>query len=268
MSKLQDYQLILFDVDHTLTNDQRVISPRVQAALKLLAAQHIQLGVCTGRSFPILEVMVMPLFPEGSVHVTAGGAQVISKEGKIYWQKLLEHQAALEIIEQAEKFDAGFLLTQENRIYLNQKMASYFQASENLRRVKFLPYKDLKNYTTPLIPVFDAPLEFYNYLNERDDINYKQMKTYGRSNADITSKGVNKATGLMELSKILNIPLKKIIGIGDSENDDEFLQSVGHSVAMGNATDYLKSIAHRTIGHTNKDGLAIYLESIAQGADV
>ena len=64
------------------------------------------------------------------------------------------------------------------------------------------------------------------------------MKTYRHNNADITAKDVNKATGVKKLANLLGLQLNEMIGVGDSENDDEFLQTVGYSVAMGNATPY------------------------------
>jgi Cof subfamily protein (haloacid dehalogenase superfamily) len=268
MPKLNDYELMLFDVDGTLTGADRLVSQRTQAALKKIVEKGMRIGVCTGRTYSSLSTGIFSYFPEKSIHVTCGGAQVVSKEGKIYWEKLLSHHAVSEIVQRAEEFNAGFLLSHEDKIYVNQKMHDYLAPRKDLRGLEIFSYKELTDYSTPAIPVFAAPLEFFNYLNERNDVNYKIMRTYELRNADITAKGVNKATGLHELSKILNIPTEKIIGVGDSENDDEFLQTVGYSVAMGNATPYLKSIANRTIGHTDEEGLAIYLESIAEGEDI
>jgi 5-amino-6-(5-phospho-D-ribitylamino)uracil phosphatase len=268
MPKLENFQLLLFDVDNTLTGSDRTIRPRTQAALKKITDRDIAVGVCTGRTYPSLLETALPFFAPDAVHVTCGGGQVISTNGKIYWQELIPSQTVQEIVQHAEEFQAGFLLTQEGKLFVNQKMRDYLEPRKDLRTLKIYPYTDLVDYSTPVIPVFDAPLEFYNYLNERDDVNYKQMKTYERSNADITAKGVNKATGIKELSKALNIPVEKIVGFGDSENDDEFLNIVGFGVAMGNATPYLKSIANRTIGHTDENGLAIYLEHIAEGAEL
>src|SRR5260221_592653 len=238
MSKLHDYKLILFDVDKTLTNSERIVTERTQAALQKVAEQGITLGVCTGRALASLMISVLGFFPENSFHVVAGGGQVIQafpkdSDSKIIWQSVIPDLAAREIIERADQFNVGYLLSADMSIYGNKKMSDYLTHRKDLKGLHVNPIQELVDFTTPIIPVFEAPLEFYNYLNERGDVNYKQMITYTVSNADITAKGINKATGIRELSKILNISTDQIIGVGDSENDDEFLETVGYSVAMG-----------------------------------
>jgi hydroxymethylpyrimidine pyrophosphatase-like HAD family hydrolase len=51
---------------------------------------------------------------------------------------------------------------------------------------------------------------------------------------------VNKATGLAKALKYLHIPLEKVVGVGDAENDYAFLDGCGVAVAVDNALPALK----------------------------
>ena len=50
--------------------------------------------------------------------------------------------------------------------------------------------------------------------------------------------------------------LDHTIAIGDGNNDISMLSFVNYGIAMGNATDKLKSIAQHVSDDVNRDGLA------------
>jgi HAD superfamily hydrolase (TIGR01484 family) len=57
----------------------------------------------------------------------------------------------------------------------------------------------------------------------------------------ILPSGVNKATGLVEALKQLEISPEQVVGVGDAENDHAFLDSCAVAVAVDNAIDSLKA---------------------------
>ena len=57
----------------------------------------------------------------------------------------------------------------------------------------------------------------------------------------ILPKGVTKASGLEEALGELKISAESVVGIGDAENDEDFLAICGMSVAVANALPALKS---------------------------
>jgi len=56
----------------------------------------------------------------------------------------------------------------------------------------------------------------------------------------VLPRGVNKATGLMEALQQLGVAPKSTVGIGDAENDEDFLAVCGYSAAVANALPALK----------------------------
>ena len=70
----------------------------------------------------------------------------------------------------------------------------------------------------------------------------------------------SKATGVKALADLLDIPLSQVMAIGDHTNDLQMLQAVGWGVAMGQAPESLKTIAHAVTADNTADGAALAIE--------
>jgi phosphoglycolate phosphatase len=78
----------------------------------------------------------------------------------------------------------------------------------------------------------------------------------------INSKDVNKANGFLEVMKMFSAKKEDVIAIGDSETDVPLFKMAANSVALGNASEEVRS--HSTIsvpGHAG-DGVIEALETI------
>jgi hydroxymethylpyrimidine pyrophosphatase-like HAD family hydrolase len=64
---------------------------------------------------------------------------------------------------------------------------------------------------------------------------------------------------LSVLLEIMGVPKDKAIGVGDANNDVHLFKAVGLKVAMGNATDELKSQADIIVDSVENDGLAKFI---------
>jgi len=79
----------------------------------------------------------------------------------------------------------------------------------------------------------------------------------------INSKQINKATGFNEVLKMLSVSTKDVIAIGDSETDVPLFEISNISVALGNASDSVKSKATMTVNGNSGDGLIEALDILA-----
>ena len=68
-------------------------------------------------------------------------------------------------------------------------------------------------------------------------------------------KGTSKATGIAWLCQYLGVPVADTYGVGDSVNDLDMLQFVGHGIAMGNGTDVAKKAAEYVTADIHEDGI-------------
>ena len=73
---------------------------------------------------------------------------------------------------------------------------------------------------------------------------------------EVFAKRNHKAKGIEKALEILNIPIENSYAFGDGDNDIEMLKTVGCGIAMGNASDYIKSCANRVTQTVGNDGVA------------
>jgi phosphoglycolate phosphatase len=78
----------------------------------------------------------------------------------------------------------------------------------------------------------------------------------------LNSKGVNKANGFLEVMNMFSAKKEDVIAIGDSETDVPLFKLAGISIALGNASDDVKSQSTMAVpGHAG-DGVIEALEKI------
>jgi Cof subfamily protein (haloacid dehalogenase superfamily) len=269
MSKtLQDFKAVLFDVDLTLTDSTRHVTPRTQATLKKLADHGLKMNVCSGRHPLTLIDQIFPLFPTDSIHITCGGAKLVTGSGETLWEKMISDEICQKICAKATELELGVTVQIEKWTYVNDVAFQLNQKYDRFNKI-MKPLSESPHWYPNIIVVTDIPEEFLQFLDTIPEISYKKgPSSTGKIHVDISPVGINKAVGIMEWCKITSIEPEEIIGFGDAENDFEFLQFVGYSVAMGNADEQLKALANRVIGHANEDGLAVYLEQLMEGNPV
>jgi hydroxymethylpyrimidine pyrophosphatase-like HAD family hydrolase len=66
---------------------------------------------------------------------------------------------------------------------------------------------------------------------------------FNKDSVMVLPPGVDKATGLAEALRELNVPARLTVAVGDAENDEDFLSASGLGVAVSNALPSLKSVA-------------------------
>ena len=72
--------------------------------------------------------------------------------------------------------------------------------------------------------------------------------------------GVTKAFALERLAKQLDVNPQEIMAIGDANNDIEMLEYAGLGVAMGNASEHVKSLADAVTDSCEENGVATAIE--------
>ena len=87
--------------------------------------------------------------------------------------------------------------------------------------------------------------------------------TFSKPNyLEILPAGVNKAKALTKVAAVFGLELSEIAAIGDGPNDLEMLNEVGFAIAMGNASDLVKSAADLVVGTNDNAGVVEAVETI------
>ena len=88
---------------------------------------------------------------------------------------------------------------------------------------------------------------------------------WGTWGSDVVNKGCTKGRAITDVIKLYGYDFNNTYGIGDGLNDIEMFNSVNHSIAMGNASDYVKKHAKHVTSNIEDDGLEEVLEDIIYG---
>ncbi|MEH2392906.1 MAG: HAD-IIB family hydrolase [Nostoc sp.] len=74
--------------------------------------------------------------------------------------------------------------------------------------------------------------------------------------------GINKATGLAAALDEIQLSPQNTVGIGDAENDHDFLNFCGYSVAVANTLPTLKERVDFVTNNSREDGVIELIEKL------
>ncbi len=268
---MSEYKLIAFDMDGTLLNSEKTISPDTLSAVNRVFDSGKEAVLSTGRCIAELRD-IFPLIPRLRYAVsTSGGLVYDIKEKKSIFSKVIEPSLCDEIFSTITKRDVMLhILTAERSIVSKEQ-------EENMAHFHMGVYKSMYDKIATIV---DDPIEFirdnhediykinlYHTSQEERDKSRRQLEKLGLEiiDSEITSiecspKGVTKGTGLVALCEHLGFGIDKAIAVGDSDNDLDVLSKAGLAIAMGNANDRVKAAADIIVSDNDHDGCADAVE--------
>lgn len=265
----KEYKMIVFDMDGTLLNPKKQITPGVRKALEdaVNAGKHVV--VATGRA--INEVNeYRDIFPLLSLIVFAGGSVVFDpKKDEIIWSKQFEKKVADEIFEISYDWDIdkmyyvlseGIGITEleqiDNMAYYH--LAPYQKTFKN--HIKQVP--EIKNYYYKEELALEKINIFLPDAKKRPGLEQTLSHlpvAFASSEPtcmEITPEGISKIDGLRVVADHLGATFEQMITVGDASNDLTMLRVAGCGVAMGNGTDEAKEAADYVTADNEHDGCA------------
>ena len=273
---MSKYRLIALDIDGTLLNSKKEVTPDTLQAVRRAAEAGVAVVFCTGRAVSELEEFYA-LLPEirYAVFASGGGLYDIQKREAFSLRGIPRAQAE-EIMALAATKD---LMPQ---IVLGDKDVIQASHMDNLEHYHMGIYRPLYERAMTLTPdIFalfracrDEILKINMYhadpterIRTRAQLEHLQMeKVYSEvSSLECSALGVNKGTGLLRLCDALGIDRAASAAVGDAENDIPMLQMTGLGVAMGNGTDAVKNAADRVVADMDHGGCAEAIEMILRG---
>lgn len=245
---------IFFDIDGTLVsfNTHKIPQSTIDA-VRRVRQQGVKVFIATGRPRPYVDNLG-ELEYDGILAVN--GASFTDAEGRSLICKRIDRNDVRSMVEYQKKTgivvafaspDDSFVTEPDEafmRVYklLNIKMPAIRDASEALNMD-----------VVQMIAFFSETDETYvmqNVLPNSDCFRWHP------DFVDCIQKGNNKATGIDEVIRHYGIDISEVMAFGDGGNDIQMLSHVGIGVAMGNATDYVKSFADVVTDTVDNDGVA------------
>ena len=270
---LNNTEGLLTDVDLTLLGKNRLLSEENLQAIKdylILSAQNPQLpklALCTARHPAALINTVLPVFAEHapeSLHVVCDGAMLINSKAEIIWQEALDCSLVKEICQAVEQLGGSFGFGSGDAFYCgNTFLHERREGNEAIKYLAFAEIEKQENWTTTLIVVnhLNESVEKYVQALEQQFGFHTQkiLSTFSHQYYyNITLSVASKAKGLKKWAEYYQLDAKKIIMLGDSDNDIEAMET-GIGVAVANAKPEVKEIADVVLEQSNDDGAVAWL---------
>ena len=257
-------KLLVSDVDGTLITGDKVLTERTRRAVLALKDKGIRFAICSGRPPRGMEMFVEPLDLEEPIAAYNGGA-ITTPQMKVLEAHALPGDVAGAAVQRLSSLGLDVWL------YLPQDWLLRDPDGPHVAReawtVKFQArvvedYTPYLAQTAKIVGVSDdyprvakAEADESRALSGRASVSRSQPYYL-----DITSPLANKAHVVEYLARSTGIPLDAICTAGDGLNDVLMFEKSGFSIAMGNASDEVKSKAHEVTASNEEDGLAKAIE--------
>jgi Cof subfamily protein (haloacid dehalogenase superfamily)/HAD superfamily hydrolase (TIGR01509 family) len=263
-------KLVIADVDGTLVNRAKALTPRTCEAVDRLRAAGIRFTITSGRPPRGMASLVGPLKLTDPVAAFNGGMYVKSDLTTVLVQRTIPTDVARDAVDYL--LDAGLDVWVYQGADWFIRDPNAFRVARERSNVQFDPV-----VTADLHAVLGAPIKIVGVSEDRPlvarcEAGLNQRLGVEASAArstpfyvDITHPEANKGMVVREASRILKIPLDEIATIGDMLNDMPMLSITGLSIAMGNASPEVQRMARHVTTSNEEDGFANAVDAFILG---
>ena len=263
----KEYKVIALDLDGTLTNSRKEVSPRNKEAIRKAVEKGVHVVLASGRPLPGVAHVAkdVGLFDIGGYMLAYNGSQVVDcLTGISLIHETLPEKYYPEICRSYRDFGINLMTYTETGV-ISENREQYTELESRISKIPLTVVPDLLSAIGQPVCKFLAAGSYDNlrtyqdYLKEifGDKVNAFFSESYF---LEIVPPGIEKAASLEKLLKIFGCTREELIACGDSMNDTTMVSFAGLGVAMENAQPHLKSRADYITDTNDNDGVAEVIE--------
>ena len=265
---------IVMDVDGTLTNDKKEITPKTREVLLKAQKQGILLILASGRPTTGLVEMgkVREMDKNNGLSISYNGSKVVNfQTGEELFNEPLKLEDAKAVLEHMKKFEIKPMIDKGDYMYVNDvyncmirfrgepfNVIKYESRGGNYKLCEIDDLAAFVDY--PLNKILTAGEPEYlqeHYIEMMEPFKDKLNCMFtGPFYFEFTAKDIDKAKALDTVLKPLDITADEVIAFGDGHNDISIIKYAGIGVAMENAVADLKEAADEITLSNEQDGIA------------
>lgn len=245
-------RLFVSDLDNTLFNEEKNVSPENREALHALMAEGIQICLASGRMDKEL-VNVMSQLNAKFHRISQNGAFIYDTDDQCLLSSHFDGDTARELYELAESYSLAGFINQEDSMFVKQKNELIKQIEAQMR----MPIEEHPELLDGLGTSFLASkLCYFGNIEEIKKLEKAVNERFSdrvdsfisdRHCIDFMPPGISKGAGLKRLLDHLGLKEEEVACIGDSFNDVSMLRLTPHSFAMAGADPAVKQEASHVV---------------------
>lgn len=255
---------IFFDIDGTLIDTRAgitEISDKLAKALPYLRERGYLTCVASGRS----KAYLPNLKGEFGGYITCNGASA-EIDGKILFEKYIDPMKLRAFTDYMDGHGFGYILENSQECFTTEFGSKTFQGLSG-RLAKnyscFYPLADLEHPETLQVTKMQIACDDAKEFAEVQRIfaeDFDILPHRYEMAADVEPVGVSKASAILEIIRILNIPGENTYAFGDDYNDVEMIRTVAHGIVMTPHVPALDTIGAYVTGSVAEDGVYMGLK--------
>lgn len=258
------FRAIALDLDGTLTNHDKVVTPRTRQAL--LKAQELGTVIILASGRPTYGIVpvaeCLELEKRGGYILSYNGGNIVNaKTSEKLFSQFLPDAVIPILYKYAKEKNHALLGYAGNEIITEMPDDQYVKEESrinkmNIRKVDNL-LDALEPHPTKLLMTGDptdmikAEEELVEILGEKMDI-FRSAPFF----LELVPKGIDKAQSLLRLLSKINLTPADLMAFGDGYNDLSMLKLAGVGVAMANAAPEVRADADYVTLSNEEDGVA------------
>lgn len=269
-------KVLALDLDGTLTNRKKEITPHTRAALRRAAQAGVRIVLASGRPTVGVQYLAKELELDklgGYILSYNGGCILDCATGKVVAQEVFPRDLVKPVCDEARAAGAVAMSYNAEGVITEHPEDEYVQIECFTCRVPAIAVPDLGRF-------IDFDINKILLSKNPDEIaaveERMQQKFAGRLSIyksmpyflEIMPLGVEKSQSLAALLTILGLTPENLMACGDGWNDLSMIQLAGVGVAMGNAVPPVKQAATWVTADNNHDGVALAVEKYIFGEAV
>ncbi len=265
------YKLLVLDVDGTLLNDSKGITPHTLATLQKVQQMGVRIVLASGRPtygvMPIAEALELNKY--GGFVMSYNGAQIFNMQAdELLFEKRIDPVMIPYLEKKAKKNDFPIFTYHKDVIITNAPDNVHVVSEAALNRMRVIGVDNFAEVITfsPCKCVLvsddiDALTGLENHWKRRlnGTLDVFPSETFF---LEVVPQFINKGNTLAVLMDKLKVTSEEVMAIGDGVCDIPMLQLAGTGIAMGNAELAVKRCTDLTTLTNEEDGVAAAVEKL------
>lgn len=262
-------KLVAFDLDGTLFNDKKEVTPETFATLEQAANMGVEIVPATGRFWNAIPESIRGM-KFVNYALTLNGAAIFDvRAGKIISEFAIPIHRAETLCRVFDDLGVVYDFVAEGVGYMRRDL--YDRIADVM--IGEWQVKVVRDMRSPVDDVYETlrgkkgvqKMQIYtkdaglreNLLKSLPHVFPKLLFTSSvPNNIEINDPKANKGDGLKFLAEYLSIPVESTLAFGDGLNDMSMIKSAGIGAAMSNGIPELKEIADYIAPSNNENGVA------------
>jgi Cof subfamily protein (haloacid dehalogenase superfamily) len=262
-------RLVAIDVDGTILDSSHRLKAEVRDAVCRLAASSVQVVLATARS-PQAVRDIVGQFDFSPWLIGFSGGWIGELDERSLQPKNVRSDERIPTTEARSVLSTAIAHNVEPNVFTPESWRVRTLTPEILEEcaiVNLQPVQTRELVTTEEPPskiMLISRLDQIGALKQiQESVQSVATATFSKPNyLEILPAGINKAKAVTKVAAVFGLKLSEIAAIGDGPNDLEMLTEVGFAIAMGNASEHLKTAADLVVGSNDDAGVAEAVEKI------